>query len=136
MPRTRPPFGQPDREAVEAFINALFRHASPDTFISLRAFHDLKDHEPALFIEGIKVGAPDLFERVSARIVQAATHLEPYVFCPPVATFNSGTSAKVDDIAEGVALSVECDADPVAARDKLIGLLGLPTATTSALATD
>jgi hypothetical protein len=128
MPRTRPPFGQPDREAVETFIACLFRHADRDKYISLRGFHDLERHKPPLFIEGIKVGAPDLLDRVSARIEQAATHLEPHVFCPPVATFNSGTSAKVDDIAEGVALSVECDADPVAAKDKLVALLGEPTA--------
>src|SRR5262252_587423 len=116
MPRTRPPLGQPDREAVEAFIACLFRHASPDTFISLRAFHDLERHKPPLFIEAVKVGAPDVVDRICARIEQAATHLEPHVFCPPVATFVSAAGAKVEDIAEGVALSVECDADPVTAR--------------------
>jgi hypothetical protein len=129
MPRTRPPVGQPDREAVEAFISALFRHADPDNYISLRAFHDLERHKPPLFIEAIKVGASNLIDRVCERIVQAATHLEPYVFCPPVATFNSDTSATEADVAEGIALSIECDANPVAAKDKLVALLGEPTAT-------
>jgi putative DNA primase/helicase len=107
----------------------MFRHADKDKYISLRAFHDVKDHEPPLFIEGVKVGAPDLLDRFCARITQAATASEPYVFCPPVCTFNNPDSAKLADLAEGVALSVECDANPRAAYNKLVAILGTPTAT-------
>jgi hypothetical protein len=123
------PHNQADRETVESFIGCLFKYADKERYISLRAFHDLKDHEPPLFIEGVKVGAPDLIDRICIRITEAATNPEPYVFCPPVCTFNNPTGAKVADLAEGIALSVECDANPRAAYSKLVALLGTPTAT-------
>ena len=41
---------------VTAFINVLFRHANPDGFISLRAFHEKDRGKPPLFTEGVKLG--------------------------------------------------------------------------------
>jgi primase-like protein len=121
-------FPQPDRNAVATFVDCLFRYASGDTFISLRAFRDEKKDAPPLFIEPVKVGAPDSVDRICARIHDAAAHPEPHVFCPPVCVFGEPNSAAVENLAEGVALSVECDSGPSAALKKLTSILGKPTA--------
>jgi Protein of unknown function (DUF3631)/Primase C terminal 2 (PriCT-2) len=123
-----PSFPQPDRDAVEAFVDCLFRYASEDAFINLRAFHDLRDGAPPLFVEPVKFGAADFIERVCKRIHEAAAHPEPHVFCPPLCAFTEPNGAANENLAEGVALSVECDSNPHAARKKLAGILGEPTA--------
>jgi Primase C terminal 2 (PriCT-2) len=128
MARLTPPFPQADREVVAAFVNCLLRYADKESFISLRAFHDAKDGVPPLFVEPIKVGAPDFVDRICARIRDAATHDEPFVFAPPVCTFKEANSATAENLAEGVALSVELDANPTAALKKLTSILGPPTA--------
>ena len=57
---------------------------------------------------------------------RAARASQKVVFCPPVATF-SGTDAKRVNVVDGVALSVELDAHPQAARSRLEELLGPAT---------
>jgi hypothetical protein len=126
--RAKVPFPQADRKAVEVFVDSLFRHASRDSLINLRAFHDLRDNEPPLFIEAVRVGAPNCIERICARIHDAAIHEEPHVFCPPVCTFKEAGSAKTENLADGIALSVECDSAPYAARERLLEILGPATA--------
>src|SRR5262245_43761752 len=120
-------FPQADRGDVTAFVDCIFRYASEGTIINLRAFHEKKD-APPLFIEPIKVGAPNLVDRVCARIHDAATHAEPHVFCPPVCVFIEPNGAAVENLAEGVALSVECDSNASTALKKLTSILGKPTA--------
>jgi Primase C terminal 2 (PriCT-2) len=127
MARPQIPFPHPDRDAVTAFVDCIFRYASEETIINLRAFHEKKD-APPLFIEPIKVGAPDLVDRVCARIHDAATHAEPHVFCPPVCVFTEPNGAAVENLAEGVALSIECDSNASAALKELTSILGKPTA--------
>jgi Protein of unknown function (DUF3631)/Primase C terminal 2 (PriCT-2) len=124
----QPPFPQADRDAVAAFVACLFRYASENTFINLRAFHDAKDGAPPLFVEPVQVGAPDCVDRICERIEQAAAHPEPHVFCPPLCTFSEPNGAATENLAEGVALSVECDSSPYAALKRLTGILGNPTA--------
>jgi hypothetical protein len=121
------PFPQPDRDAVAAFVDCLFRYAAEKTYINLRAFHDLKDGAPPLFVEPVQIGAADFIERVCERIHEAASHPEPHVFCPPICVFAEPRGAATENLAEGVALSVECDSNPYAAMKKLTGILGPPT---------
>src|SRR5215831_21235713 len=120
-------FPQADRDVVTTFVDCLFRYASEDTFINLRAFHDTKDGAPPLFVEPVKIGAPDFIERVCERIHEAAAHSKPHVFCPPVCAFTEPSGAATENLAEGVALSVECDSNPHAALRRLREILGLPT---------
>src|SRR5262249_19123326 len=54
-------------------------------------------------------------------------HSEPHVFCPPVCAFTEPSGAATENLAEGVALSVECDSNPHAALRRLREILGLPT---------
>jgi hypothetical protein len=115
---------------VTAFVDCLFRYADEKTYVNLRAFHDLKDGAPSLFIEPVKIGAPDFIERVCERIREAAAHPEPHVFCPPVCVFTEPNGAATGNLAEGIALSVECDANGGAARKRLTSILGVvPTVT-------
>src|SRR5262245_15640797 len=121
-------FPHADRDAVATFVDCLFRYADEKTYINLRAFHDLKDGAPPLFVEPVQIGAADFIERVCERIREAAAHPQPHVFCPPVCSFAEPHGAATENLAEGVALSVECDSNPYAAVKKLTGILGKPTA--------
>ena len=127
MAQPQTAFPQPDRNAVATFVECLFRYADESTFINLRAFNDKKDNAPPLFVEPINVGAENFSDRVCARIQQCAEEAEPHVFCPPICTFSEVNGAAAANLAEGVALSVECDSNPYAAQKKLAGILGKPT---------
>src|SRR5262249_56105389 len=103
-------------------------HADGGGYVNLRAFRDGADGPP-LFVEAVRVDDPALVDRVEARAAEAANGVHAHCFCPPVATFKTANGARLEDLAEGVALSVECDQAPAAARAKLITLLGKPTVT-------
>jgi putative DNA primase/helicase len=120
---------KPDRGTVEAFLGAMFAHADPSSFLALRAFDDRRQIARAVIVDSIRVGANALLDRVCARISEAANHAKPLVFCPPVATFIDGAKARTEDLANGVALSVECDRSPNEALARLTSVLGPPTIT-------
>lgn len=118
---------EPDAQAIGQFVSAMFRYADEGTFVSLRAFQE-RENRP-VFINGAPVG-PDLhpLAEIAARSARrAANHAEPAVFCPPIATFNNPNHAREEDLVNGLALSVECDATPNAARAKLEAILGPAT---------
>ena len=119
----------PDRAELEDFVT-LFKHADPEGFVSVRAFIDAKgknDGEPPLFTEPIALGHHQFMDVVYERARQAANWHESAVFCPPVATLVAGRGAKAENLREGVALSVDCDDGPIAAREKLEALFGSST---------
>jgi hypothetical protein len=115
---------EPDRNQIEIFVNAVFRHASTG-FISLRAFYEGEDKSfrisPVPVIVGNFKFLCDVVEDDARR---AAQYPKAVVFCPPLATFSNKDSARETDIAEGLTLSVECDENPEAARAMLEPLLG------------
>jgi Protein of unknown function (DUF3987)/Primase C terminal 2 (PriCT-2) len=118
----------PDREVLAAFCHAMFKNADPKGFVSLRAYRDDGvDGDKAIDIEPIYLGSPDLDAVVFERARQAARWHIPAVFCPPVATFTSSANAKLENLREGVALSVECDQAATAALRKLTDIIGEPT---------
>lgn len=118
---------EPDVEQIRTFVDALFRHADAGSFISFRAFDDERSDMPALFTVGVSVGDKELVPLALEYARQAATHPRPHVFCPPVATFSNARKADLDVLANGVAISVECDARPNASRAALAEILGVPT---------
>jgi hypothetical protein len=118
----------PSHEGLAGFCSAMFKHANPNGIVSLRAFKDGGNGaDKALFIDPINVGHPDFIGVVFERARQAAEWADPAVFCPPVMTFRDGKNAKVENILEGVVLSVECDQAPSAALEILRLILGEPT---------
>jgi AAA domain len=118
---------EPDRDQLEIFVDALFRYATPGAFLSLRSFFE--DRSETFRIHPIKLNGNFAFicdcATNGARIAANAT--EKTVFAPPIATFRNGRSAAEADIAEGLVLSVECDAYPQRGRAKLERLLGSAT---------
>jgi hypothetical protein len=120
---------EPDRDQIEIFVDAVFRHASPQGFVSLRSFYEGRP-EPFSIVPVAFNGDRRLRFLVdnaekSARTAAQASN--PVVFAPPLALFDNRKTAGEADIAEAVALSVECDQQPRQARQKLQEVLGLPT---------
>ncbi|WP_372624324.1 DUF3987 domain-containing protein [Falsiroseomonas sp.] len=118
---------QADHEQIARFVSALFRYADDGGFVSMRAFYD--DEQKVFAIEPFclagDLGA--LADAASDLATRAARFHRPVVFAPPIATFANDRSAAEADLQNGLALSVECDQAPSAARSKLEGLLGPAT---------
>ena len=118
----------PYRDALVQFAEVMFRNARKDGFVSFRMFTDSGGtNKKALRIEAVRLNDPEFADLMSIMAEQAANWHQPAVFAPPVATFKNHLNAKADNIYEGVALSVECDEAPEAAREKLEVLLGETT---------
>lgn len=122
-------FLEADQKQIAQFVDALFRHARQGAAVSLRAFrHDNKPfgHASPVTINGGGLGP--VTAAASRMATSAARSAEPVVFCPPVATFDPRSGrARERDLAEGLALSVECDRAPGVARERLEELLGPAT---------
>jgi putative DNA primase/helicase len=118
------PFPQADRDEIARFVGALFGGADPETHVNLRAFLDGEDKPFATDRwRAIRVsnGKDAIVDAALAFAQHCATARA--VFCPPVATFN-GHGAAENDLANGLALMVECDSRPRAALARLEELLG------------
>jgi Primase C terminal 2 (PriCT-2) len=113
-----------DRAEIAHFVEALFQHASDGTIVSLRAFADDKPWRTDLW-RSVRLG-PDRTQLIDAALrlaTQAASAATPVVLCPPVATFK-GWQATEENLADGLAISVDCDVRPADARERLENLLG------------
>jgi hypothetical protein len=119
----------PEGETLKKFVDAIFKHCDRRGVVALRAFHDGKTVADPFIKEPITLGDPQFDVVLSERVRQAAAWPVPAVFAPPVATFKTGKNAKVENILEAPALSVDCDQCPARARARLTRLLGDPTVT-------
>jgi hypothetical protein len=118
-----------DREEIWRFCNALFCYAETG-FVQFRMFRDKPETGTwgTPWEAGDVADLPDLIEKATRLATQAARAEARIVFAPPVVVLKSATSATAADVAEGVALSVDCDAQPTEAQRILTCLLGEPTA--------
>jgi hypothetical protein len=115
-----------DPVEMERFVRALFRHANTDTTVSLRAFYD--DRNQVFRIQPVQFDDPAALVRIAAALATDCAQADAaVVFCPPIATFARGGRATERDLVNGLALSVECDAAPEAARARLESLIGPAT---------
>ena len=119
----------PNREALADFSKAIFKNADPKGFVSARGYLDNGRDSQAIIIESVALGHPQYLDVIVERATQAAEWPKPVVFCPPIVTFISSKDAKTDNILEGVAISFDCDASPVPARESIVAVLGEPTVT-------
>jgi hypothetical protein len=119
---------EPDRDQIEIFVDAIFRRATPQGFVSIRSFVEGQNKPliTAISFHGDRrfKHLADNAERYSRTAAQAK---ERVVFCPPLALFDNRKTAREEDIEEALALSVECDQYPRQARQRLQDALGLPT---------
>jgi hypothetical protein len=118
---------EPDRDAIEIFVDALFRHASREGFASLRSFFEDQDRPFQITACAMSGGFSFLIDRAEEYARVAAQAAAPVVFCPPLAIFSNRDRARDQDVAEALALSVELDKHPQEARRTLETLLGPAT---------
>jgi AAA domain len=119
---------EPDRSQIEIFTAALFCHAGNDGFVSVRAFYEGNSSKPfRITPTSMKGGLAFLNEAAVDDARRAAQDPKKVVFCPPLAVFSNSKRAREIDIAEGLALSVECDERPQAAHAELESILGPAT---------
>ncbi|NBC33922.1 MAG: hypothetical protein GVY13_14710 [Alphaproteobacteria bacterium] len=116
-----------DRNELERFVEAVFRHADDGTMVAIRAFtHTDEPFTPAWrWVPIDSTRGRHLIDMAAGAITACARATEQTVFCPPVCTFAPG-SDKADEasIANGLTLAVELDARADEARARLEGLLG------------
>jgi RecA-family ATPase len=117
-----------DPAAIAIFADSLFRYAEEGSFAALRGFYDLKD-APPYKIQFVPIGTSldHLISEATTLATNCARAPEPVVFCPPIATFSNSKQAREIDLQNGLALSVECDETPSAARAGLESILGPAT---------
>jgi hypothetical protein len=117
-----------DPEQLAAFVAALFKYADDGTWISLRAFRDDVDNEPPVAIQGVQMNCDltKIAQAATALARRCADHPHPAVFCPPICTLTNKDKADERSLANGLALSVELDADAERGRKRLEFLFGVP----------
>jgi hypothetical protein len=120
----------PDRDQLNMFARALFKHATPGFWLSLQAFYENDAGRPPFRITPVQLaGDPKgIIDLINREMELAARAHEKVAFCPPIATFTNPEHAREEDLAEGLALSVAFGVRPQAARTKLETLLGPATA--------
>jgi hypothetical protein len=116
---------EPDRAQIKTFVEAIFRHAGSDGFISIRSFLDQTPFH---------IGAVGLAEGLQAVVDvavnvarSAAQHRGPTTFCPPLTVLNNRYHARAEDLLRGLILAAECDKYPLEARRQLEARLGPAT---------
>ena len=109
-----------DRAQLAIFADALFRYASPGHAAQLRGFYDGTSKLFGMTPVTLGSSLGPLVERAHEMAQRAADEVQPVVFCSPIAAFapHAGRPwhAGGGDVTEGLALSVECDIRPAAAR--------------------
>src|SRR5262245_58731466 len=84
----------PDRDQIEIFVNALFRHAGKDGYFSARAFIEDQNKvfriTPAAMCGGLKF----LIDVAEDDARRAANDPQKIVFCPPLAAFSKSEKAR------------------------------------------
>jgi AAA domain len=121
---------EPDRGQLKTFLDTLFKHAPKEGFVSLRSFLEGNKDKPSRITPvSLKGGLDFLLDAAEDDARRAANIPKPAVFCPPIAIFSNRQHAREQDVMLGLALSVECDKQPLEARAKLEPILGLPTLT-------
>jgi hypothetical protein len=115
-----------DHAAIAAFVSALFRYAESGTFLSLRAFDQFDARaRPRITPSRVNGSLATVARDATIAAENAAQADVPLVFCPPICTFNGTAHARLQDLANGLTLTVEVDdGDPDIVRARLEAILG------------
>jgi len=123
-------FPQIDRDELERFVAALFVHADPNTFVSMRAFYDHRDGF-ALYGEWQTVRVTgtddDIVDAAEGLSTLAALDAEAIVFASPIATFAVRDKADEESVANGLVITAELDSNPERGQRLLEDILGPAT---------
>lgn len=118
---------QADETQIRRFVEALFVHADDGGFVSVRSFFDDENRVFSIVTHQLTGDLAGLTKAAAREATKAAQQGRPVVFAPPIATFNNPDHAREEDLANGLALSVECDGRPNLSRQKLESILGPAT---------
>ena len=118
---------EPDRSQLEIFVDALYRHAGAEGWVSCRSFVEGKNKLFRLSPVSLAGGFKFLVDVAEDDARRAANDPKRVVFCPPLAVFNDKDRAGEDDVARGLTLSTECDRGPQEARTGLKQIIGPAT---------
>jgi hypothetical protein len=80
---------EPDRDQIEQFVNAIFRHAGSQGFVAVRSFLEGNDKPFRLSGTALTGGLRFLIDVAEVDARRAAQHPQPVVFCPPLAIFSN-----------------------------------------------
>ncbi len=129
-----------DREQIARFVSVLFRYADHGTFVSFRGYGrppdappDAKDDpwwdtlRPCPYAQINGTTESNLIGGATDIATQLANRPGVWVFSPPVCTFTNSKRADERSLANGLALTVECDQRPREARLTLEEILGAAT---------
>jgi Primase C terminal 2 (PriCT-2) len=118
---------EPDADQIGRYVRVVFKHATPEMIVSLRAFPP-EAGKPPIFIRSFDVEDDGLDYIIGGAIFGAREAAKKgALFAPPVATFKDHRSASFGNLAEGVVVSVECDERAQQALATLTAILGPPT---------
>jgi hypothetical protein len=122
---------EPDEDQIARFADALFRNADPGTYVHMRAlFDDGQDgiwgfkHSRSIQINGSLDPVTDAAVGLARKAARAPAKV---VFAPPVATFRTAAGSRESDIANGLTITVDLDANPSTGLRKLEAVLGPAT---------
>jgi putative DNA primase/helicase len=117
-----------DRNQIEIFVKAIFRHAGTSGFVAIRAFSE-GDYGRAFALRATSLerGLGAVIDAAEEIANRAARDPGPVNFCPPLAIFTNEDYARQEDIAAGLVITVECDSQPNSALDTLRQIIGEPT---------
>jgi P4 family phage/plasmid primase-like protien len=116
-----------DQEQLKQFITTLFKYAE-DGYVQFRQFFQKSDKVAGWPWPSEPISDLQRVVNTACRAAtSAANNNEGVVFCPPVTTFTDRVRATKLHMAEGIALSVDCDQAPEQAVARLVNLLGVPT---------
>jgi hypothetical protein len=109
---------EPNREQLAAFINAIFKYAGTEGYVSIRSFYEANDkpYPFRLSPTSLAGGLGFIVDVAEDDARRAAQNPEPVVFCPPLAVFTNKDHAGEADVQLGLVLSTECDSNPATAR--------------------
>lgn len=118
-----------DRQQLERFVSALFKHAAVGSFVSLRSFTDKGEVAGPPEISTVPVAdtLSGVVEAASAAAQRAASASRKMVFAPPVCTFRDAGKASEDNVADGLVITVELDNAPATGLARLRRDFGEPT---------
>ena len=85
---------EPDRDQIELFTDAVFRHAGAAGFVSVRSFFEADDKPFRLSSAPLSSGLRFLIEVAEDDARRAAQFPKPVVFCPPLAVFSNKDRAR------------------------------------------
>ena len=122
----------PDEDELRKFVGIVFAKADPDSYINIRAFSGGKDEKPFEHKLWSSVRIVDGMDAITEKAMvlagrcALATSAKP-VFCPPVATFKDAGGAGEENLANGIALVIECDRHPRQSLETIERLIGSAT---------